>query len=191
MNDIFEIIKSRRTIRKFDKKCVEYDSLLTLIEAARLAPTGANLQSLKYVIVTDKEVREKLYPHIKYAGYIPGWDPSFEESPKAFIAILNDTSIKPTEKAECDSGAAVMSMCLAAKELGLDTCWLGAINRAEIKNIIETDDSLDIMYLLGIGYAAQTGSFYDCDDNVKYSFDESGNVSVPKRSINEILIKSI
>ena len=188
MNNIFEIIKSRRTIRKFDEKCVPSDSLIILIEAARLAPSGANLQSLKYTIITDQEVRKKMYPYIKYAGYIPDWDPSFEETPKAFIAVLNDTTIKPTEKAQCDSGAAVMSMCLAAKALELDTCWLGAINREEIKNILKTDDGLDIMYLLGVGHAAQAGNFYDCDNNVKYSFDENGNLSVPKRSLKQILI---
>ena len=63
-------IKSRRTTRKFKQTQLSHNDIYDLIDAARVAPTGANLQSLKYMIVADKDVREKMFPHIKYAGYI-------------------------------------------------------------------------------------------------------------------------
>ena len=81
-----------------------------------------------------------------------------------------------------------MTMCLAAKELGLDSCWLGAIDRAAIKEILKAPDSLDITYLLGIGYGDQTGDTFDLTDSVKYEFDEDGNVHVPKRKLEDILL---
>jgi nitroreductase len=69
-----------------------------MIDCARVAPYGANLQPLKFKIVTDEGVRRKMFEHIKYAGYIPEWNPTFEESPTAFIVVVNDTEIKPTDK---------------------------------------------------------------------------------------------
>ncbi len=186
--NVFEAIKSRRTVRKFKQTEVKRDDLLKMIDGARLAPYAANLQPLKFSVVTDKETRKALYPHIKYAGYIKEWDPSFEETPTAFIVVYNDTAIKPTEKSECDSGAAVMTMCLAAKELGLDTCWLGAIDRAAIKGILNPPESLDVTYLLGVGYGDQTGDTFDLTDSVKYEFDDQLNVHVPKRRMEDILI---
>ena len=186
--NVFEAIRSRRTIRKFKQDTPKNEDLLQMIDGARLAPYGANLQPLKFSVVTDKDVRAALYPYIKYAGYIKEWDPTFEETPTAFIVVYNDTNIKPTEKTECDSGAAIMTMCLAAKELGLDTCWLGAIDRPAIKAILNPREHLDITYLLGVGYADQTGDTFDLTDSVKYEFDADGNVHVPKRRLEDVII---
>lgn len=186
--NVYEAIKLRRTVRKFKQEPLKHEDIMQIIDCARLAPYGANLQPLKFSVITDEETRKKMFPHIKYAGYIPEWDPTFEESPPVFIAVLNDTAIKPTDKSECDSGAAIMSMCLAAKELGIDSCWLGAINRSEIKEILALSENLDITYLLALGYGDQSGETFDMADSIKYYFDEDGNVHVPKRTIEEILI---
>ena len=147
--------------------------------------------SLKFSVVTDRETRLKMYPHIKYAGYIPDWDPEFEETPPVFIIVLNDTNIKTTKTAEVDSGAAVAHMCLAATELGIDTCWFGSVGKKEIKEMLSFPEHLDITYVLGLGYGAQTGEYEDIKNNDhRYYFDENGNVRGPKRSMEEILIKA-
>ncbi len=186
--NVYEAIKIRRTVRKYKPVPVKNEDLIKMIECARLAPTGANLQSLKYSIIADEEKRREIYPFVKYAGYIPDWDPSFEESPMAFIAVLNDTDIKQSPKAEADSGGAIMSMCLMAKELGLDTCWLGSVNRDEVKKIMGYADNLDILYLLAVGYGDQTGEFFDSDKEIKYYFTKDGDVRVPKRTIDNIIV---
>ena len=123
---VYEIIKQRRTIRKFKQTPLNHQDILQIIDCARLAPYAGNLQPLKFSVVTDEAVRRAMFPHIKYAGYLPDWNPSFEECPPVLIVIFNDTSIKPTQNAECDSGAAIMSMCLGAKELGIDISGLEA-----------------------------------------------------------------
>ncbi len=187
--NVYECITSRRTVRKFKQETVKYEDLIKLIECARVAPYGANLQPLKFKIVTDEGLRRAMFEHIKYAGYIPEWNPTFEESPTAFIAVLNDTTIKPTDKSECDSGAAIMSMCLEAEELGLGTCWLGAIDRSEIKNILGLDEKYDVTYLLAVGYPDQKGDVFDMTDSIKYYFDDELNVHVPKRTLDEIIVK--
>ncbi|MBQ4526498.1 MAG: nitroreductase family protein [Clostridia bacterium] len=186
--NVYETIVNRRTVRKFKQTPVKKDDLLKLINSARLCPTGANLQSLKYSVVTSEEKRKLFYPHLKYAGYIPDWDPSFEESPMAIIVVLNDNTIKPAAKAEADSGAAIMSMSLCAVELGLDTCWIGSANKNEIRKIMGYDDNLDILYVLAVGYADQEGEAFDSDETVKYYFDENLKNHVPKRTMESVLI---
>lgn len=185
---VIEAVQARRTIRKYTAEPVKPEDIAKIIECARLAPYGANLQPLKFAVITDETERKALYPFIQYAGYLD-WNPSFEECPKAFIVILNDTSIKPTDKTECDSGAAGMSICLCATELGLGSVWLGAINRKAIKETLGLDEKYDVTYLIGLGYAAQSGSVYNMDDSVKYYFDKNGDVHVPKRTADEIIVR--
>ncbi len=186
---VYEAVKARHTIRKFTQEKPNKEDLMQIVDSARLAPSGANAQPLKYAVVTDEDKRRDLYPFIKYAGFLKDWDPVFEECPTAFIVILNDTSIKPTGRSECDSGIALASMCLAAQELGYGSVCLGAINRAEIKKTLGLAEQYDVMYLLGIGYPAQTGETFDCAGDMKYYFDEEGNVHVPKRTMEEVLVE--
>lgn len=188
---VFEAIKSRRTIRKFKQTSIQKTDIADILECVRVAPTGANLQSLKYAVISDKQTRENMFPHIKYAGYLPDWNPTFDECPPVFVVIANDTSIKPTEKCEVDCGAAIMSMCLAATGKGIGSCWLGAINRAEIKNILGLPEGLDITYLLGLGYPDQSAKDVPMEGSIKYCFDDEGTVCVPKRSMEEILISDM
>ncbi len=186
---VYEAVKARHTIRKFSQEQPKRDDLLQIIDCARLAPCGANMQPLKYAIVTDEEKRRSLYPFIRYAGYLKDWNPTFEECPPAFIVIVNDTGIRPTASCECDSGIALMSMSLAAQELGYGSVCLGGIDRKEIKEALRLDEKYDVAYLLGVGYPAQTGETFECTGDVKYYFDENGNVHVPKRAMGEVLIE--
>lgn len=185
---IYEAITQRRTVRRFEQKAVLRAELERMIDCARLAPFGANLQPLKYMIINDPDKAKKLYPFTKWAAYLD-WEPAENERPTAYIAVLNDTSLKPTAKTECDSGAAVMAMCIEAMELGLGTCWLGALDRAGIKKSLGIDEKLDVTYLLAVGYPAQSGEVFDIQDSVKYCFDEDGNSHVPKRPLSEVIIK--
>lgn len=185
---VYEAIKSRRTIRKFKATPINNEDIISIIDAGRLAPTGANLQPIKFSIVTDTNLRKEMFPHIKYAGYLPEWNPTFEETPPAFVVVLNDTDIKPTEKSECDSGAVIMNMCLMATELGLGSCWLGSVNKTEIRKILGINDKYDITYLLGLGYPDQKGEFFEMEDSIKYYHDEEENLFVPKRSLKDLII---
>ena len=91
---------------------------------------------------------------------------------------------------EVEAGSAVTTMMLEAVEMGLGTCWLGAIQRDEIKKLLELDENLNVVYLLAVGYPKQESKIVDMKDNgVKYYEDENGVINVPKRSLEEILIK--
>ena len=185
---IYEAIKTRRTARLFNEKPVSPETLLKLIDGARLSPAAANLQPLRYAIITDEEIRRKFYPHVRYAGYIKDWDPTFEESPRAFIAVLCDPSVRPTAKSECDCGIAIMAITLLAHEEGLGSCIIGSFDKKDIKEILGIGDELDIMYLIALGYSDADSRAYDSDETIKYHMENAGNFVVPKRTLDGVVV---
>ena len=93
--DIYELIKKRRTIRKFEQKPIEKDLLLKMTDAARVAPSGGNLQPIKYAVVNSKEMCDKMFSLVRWAAYLaPDYNPKEDERPTAYIAVYGDTSIK-------------------------------------------------------------------------------------------------
>ena len=188
--NVYDAIMKRRTIRKFEQKAVCEDNLVKLVDCARVAAYGANVQPLKFMIVNNSKTLQKIYPMTKWAGYLADGAPKENERPAAYIAVHGDSSIKSNKMYEVEAGAAVTTMMLEAVEMGLGTCWLGAIQRDEIKKLLELDENLNVVYLLAVGYPKQESKIVDMKDNdVKYYEDENGVINVPKRSLEEILIK--
>ncbi len=178
--NVIDAIKGRRSIRKFKQQDVPQKDIETIIDAARYAASGANMQPIKYAVMRN---HREVYPCTKWAGYLTDWDPAENERPLCYIAILGDAGIKKTF--EPDAGAAVTTMMLAAHEMGLGTCWLGAIDRAKLKEMLGTKH--EVLYLLAVGYPAQESRVVDeTDGNIKYYEDENGVINVPKRPMSEI-----
>ena len=78
-------------------------------------------------------------------------------------------------------------MMLTAEELGLATCWLGAIDKEKLREMLNTD--YPVLYLLAVGYPAQESKVTDIKDgSIKYYEDENGVINVPKRSLEDIML---
>ena len=190
--NVLEAINSRRTIRRFEQKRIPEDELIKIVAAARLTAHGANRQPLKYIIVSSPEMCDKVFSHTKWAGYIPDGTPREGERPTAYIAIISDSDIRPIAAADVDCGLAMTTIMLASHELGLGSCAIGSIDRTALHNLFELSENHHVSYLVALGYTAQKGSFFDMEDgNIKYYYDENGDVFVPKRKLDEILIKKI
>ena len=188
---IFDLIKSRRTIRKFQSKQISDEQLLKYVDAARVAPSGANLQPLKYVIVKTPEMVDKVFNHVKWAGYLaPGYNPKENERPTAFIIVLGDKSIRESGY-DMDVGAAVENIILTALEDKVGACWMGAIDREEIGKLIDLTEGYKISCVVALGYSMESPKEVEISDGIKYYLDENGTLCVPKRSIDEVLIKQI
>lgn len=184
---VTDAIIKRRTKRKYTKQAVSRELLKTLVELARFAPMGANLQPLKYAII-DGELAKKVFPKTKWSGYHPEDAPDEDCQPPAYIAILGDNGIKPNGQFETDAGAAGATICLGAEELGLSTCWLGAIKREAIKEILGLDEKYSLLYLIAVGYSEQRADYIDAKGDIKY-FTENNVLTVPKRTVSEILVE--
>ena len=87
---IKNLIKKSRSYRRFDNSfSVPLDTLRELIDFARLSPSGANLQPLKFIISNSRETNTKIFPCLAWAGYLKDWDgPIEKERPSAYIIIL-------------------------------------------------------------------------------------------------------
>jgi len=183
---IYEKLISRRTIRKFLQKPVPEEILIKCVDAARLAPSGANLQPLKYIIINDEEKLKEVFPTTKWAGYLPDYGPTEDEMPRAYIAILHDKSISPNPGH--DVGIAAMSIVAVAHDEGLGTCILGAIDRSKLREILNLPSHINIPLLIALGYPAEKPVLDEVkDEDIKYWLDQDGVLHVPKRSLKEVL----
>ncbi len=181
--NVIDAVKNRRSIRKFKQQPVEREKITEIIDAARYAASGANMQPIKFAVM---ENCNDVYPCTKWAGYLTDWEPAEDERPMTYIAVLGDTDIKKTF--EPDAVAAVTTMMLVAEEMGLATCWLGAIDKKALKELLGTKH--EVLYLLAVGYPAQQSRVTDVkDNNIKYFEDENGVINVPKRSLEEVFVK--
>lgn len=184
---VYDLIKSRRSIRRFEQKPIAEELLRSFVDAARLAPSGANMQPLKYKIVNEPDLVRQVFEQTKWAGYLPDWNPTAEEAPTAFIAVCVDTDIKKADDF-CDIGAAAQNIFLTALEQGIGSCWLGAINKPEISRILHIEPPMKLHTVIGLGYPAEQSETAEYADSVKYYYDKSGVLHVPKRSLEDVLL---
>lgn len=134
--EIYDIAVGRRTIRQFKPDPLPSHLLEKLVEAARLAPSAANLQPLEYIAVDDKRVCGEILPCLKWAAYIaPEGDPKPGREPVAYVVTLVNTKVRE-KMFEYDAGAAMENMILAALGEGVGSCWLLSIDRDKLKGIL-------------------------------------------------------
>ncbi len=135
-----KVIKTRRSIRKYKGTPVPRESLMKILEAARIAPSAAHRQPWHFVVVEDKETIEKLAGRSKWAAEAP-----------AMIVGLADPVASPNWYLN-DMGIAFEHIVLTATSLGLGTCWMGQTKRdAEVKEILGIPDELKVIALTPLG----------------------------------------
>jgi len=182
---VYEQIAARRTIRKYEQRNVPEEVLIRCVDAARLSPSAANLQPLKYVIINDEKLLKLVFGTLSWAGYLPNYQPSLEETPRAYIVMLLDKEIR--KNAGEDAGIAAMSISMVAYDEGLGSCILGAVDRERLREVLSVPDELDIVLVVSLGYPAESPiADKVANRDMKYWLDSEGVLHVPKRSFEEI-----
>jgi len=184
---LYKLFLSRRSIRQFSPKPISRDILEKLVNAARLAPSAANLQPLEFIVVEEEELRKKIFDCLRWAAYItPQGNPRPGHEPMAYVVILVNTEIK--EKGyEYDAGAAIENMILAAWGQGIGSCWLLSIERNKIRERLGIPMTYKIDSVLALGYPDEEPIAEIMEDSVKYWKDSTGRLHVPKRRLEEII----
>ncbi|HID73979.1 MAG TPA: hypothetical protein EYP43_02885, partial [Thermoplasmata archaeon] len=151
MMTVSDLVVRCRSYRRFDAgHAVDMGTLRDLVDLARLSASGANLQPMRYVLVTDADLRESLFSHLRWAGYLPGWDgPEEGERPTAYIVMLSDGPLGPLSG--YDPGIAAQNLLLGAVERGLGGCILGSIDREGIRRALEIPGRYDILLVIALG----------------------------------------
>lgn len=185
---VYKAIITRRTIRRFKQKPIPLSILKRLINAARLAPSAANLQPLEFIIIIDKAASAKIFPQLRWAAYIsPQGIPEPGKRPVAYIAVLVNKQKAAPQYAAYDVGAAVQNILLAAWDLGIGTCWIQSIQRDKIRGILNIPEDLTLDSIIALGYKLQAPKTEPLRNSVKYWKDAKGKLHVPKRSIQQII----
>lgn len=132
-----EAIAKNRSYRRFyQEEQISTEDLRTIVNAARLSPSGKNVQPLKYYICNDVEMNEEIFQTLGWAGYLTEWPgPEPGERPSAYIIQILDKNIAPGYI--CDDGITAQSMMLQAVELGLE----------DVSSLLSKGKSWDKSYL--------------------------------------------
>ena len=183
------IAKSRSYRRFFQEVGIDQRILRELVDLARLSPSAANLQPLKYILSCEAKKNALIFQHLAWAGYLKDWaGPSEGERPSAYIIILGDTEI--ARSFGCDHGIAAQSILLGAVEKGLGGCIIGTVKREELRKALDIPSRYEILVVLALGKPKETVVIEPAGaaGDIKYWRDNQGMHHVPKRSLDSIII---
>lgn len=143
--EVFETINKRRSIRAYKNEHIPSEKIERLLEAARLAPSAANRQNWKFVVVDDGEIKRKFEKACNNQAFVP--------TASHVIAGVVDPTLKWHQ---VDITIALEHIVLEAVELGLGTCWIGAFNEGEVKNLLKIPPERKVVALLTVGYPSES-----------------------------------
>jgi len=156
--EVFEAIKKRRSVRKFDQnKKITNEQIEKLLEAARWAPSAGNLQSRYFIVVHDQKAKNKL----ALASYGQIW---IAQAPVVIVACadLKKAGLYGKRGRELyaiqDASIACQNIWLEATEMGLGTVWVGAFSEKLVAKILKLEPHLHPIAMMPIGYPVKIPS---------------------------------
>ena len=149
--DVYDCIKNRRSVRSYRDTAIEDEKLERVLDAARLAPSANNRQNWKFIVVKDRDLRSRLAEAAKGQRFVA-------EAPVVIAACATKTDHimscgHPSHLV--DLAIAIDHMTLAARELGLGSCWIGAFDRESVEKILNVPAGAQVIELLPIGYPTE------------------------------------
>jgi nitroreductase len=145
---VLDLLRRRRSIRKYQSAPVEAEKLAAVLEAARLGPSAANLQPCHFIVVSKPEVRESLR-----AVYKAEW---FVSAPVIVVGCVDSKVAWRRRDGEdygkVDVAIAMQNLVLAATELGLGTCWIAAFDEGGAKRALGVPEDVRVVALTPLGY---------------------------------------
>jgi len=153
--DLLETIRSRVSVKKYQKDGIDRDKVGKVLEAARWAPSAGNMQSWEFIVVDDHDIKDRL---AKYA-----YNQTHVREAPVCIVILGDTKKARAKYNERgvelymlqETAAAMQNMLLMAEELGLGSAWVGAFNEEEVSNLLNIPAALRPVAIVTLGYPAE------------------------------------
>lgn len=147
---MLESILDRRSIRKYTDKKVPDDDVKKLLECAMFAPSAMDGRPWSFVVIDDRSLLDQLSRKHPYATML-------RKAPLCICICAQEGEIAGYYQQDC--AAATMNMMIAAKELGLGSCWMGVAPRADrmatIKELLGIPNGTVPFNLIAIGYPAE------------------------------------
>ena len=186
---IKDTIKKNRSYRRFfAEKTVETQTLISIVDEARLCPSGANKQRLRVAIINDEKGKDEVFATLKFAGYLTDWKgPAENERPAAYIVISSESELDSL--LAIDLGIFAQTILLSATERGIGGCMFRSYNAARIAEIVGVDNMKPHL-VIALGYPSEK---VECvgvkDGDIKYFRGEDDVHYVPKYTSEELIIK--
>ena len=182
--ELSDIIAHRRSIRKFRQEDISADTVRLLLDAARLAPSGSNLQPARFIVAQSPAAKEALGRYTPYKFIVKAAvifvccaDLTAVTTRERRIGeLLNEgvfegidmdmsdpSVVSPIMDAEAVKAYLAMNVAIAiehivlkAVDLGLGSCWLGRFDRDKVKEFLALDESIYPVVLLPVGHPDQS-----------------------------------
>jgi len=152
--DVFEAIKSRRSVRAFTQEPVSEEAVEKLLDAARWAPSAGNIQPWEFVVVRDPAVKRGLSEAALNQTFI-------EEAPVVIVVCANVQrsgqgygSRGVNLYSLQDTAAATQNILLAAQAIGLGTCWVGSFHEEEVRTVLNVPTGVRPVAIIPVGHPA-------------------------------------
>ena len=181
--DFEEVIKKRRSIRKFVDRPVSEDLVKKLIEAAIYAPSACNVQGWKFIVVDKPELKNKIVDN--------GGSIIIKEAPMG-ILVLYDKRTKNTEYQDYlqSASAAIQNLNLAATNLGLGTCWVCHLpTKKKLRKIFNIPAYFSPVAYILVGYPAinpkEMPRKYSVEEVMAYN---QFNLSWPVQKVSPLIL---
>ena len=143
--DTLNLIKLRRSVRKFKKTSISSKTIEKILEAGRWAPSGLNNQPWRFLVL-EEDKKDSLAQFTHYSYTIRGAN-------KIILVFLDKKSSYSYEKDLMAIGASIQNMLLFIHSQNLGACWLGEIlnKRKEIKKLLKLPKNLELEAVLALG----------------------------------------
>lgn len=161
--EVFEVIKTRRSVRSYTSEAIPQEEISAVLEAARWAPSWANTQCRRFVVVQNSETKAKL------ADALTPWNPAYKAVKEAPVVIVACAELgksgffqgEPvTDKGDWymfDVALAMQNIALAAHSLGLGTVHVGAFDAQKVAQILNVPEGAAVVEMTPLGHPAKEG----------------------------------
>jgi nitroreductase len=144
---LIDLILSRRSIRNYENKDIPEEVLQQILEAGRQAPSAANRQPVRFIVVTDQDILKNLCDSV-ITRFV-------KAAPVAIAGCADAKSFLTGKWAVVDTAIAMQNMVIAAWALGIGSCWIGACNEEKVRKLLKIPDRWKFVGLLTLGYPAE------------------------------------
>jgi nitroreductase len=148
--NMLDLIKKRRSIRKYTGQAVTDEQIRQLLEAAMAAPSGSNLQSWEFVVVRDPDLKKQL-------AQTHTWSSMAADAAVVFVVCGNERASHHWVE---DTSAATENLLLAATALGLGAVWVGIhpnVGReAHVRRVLDIPEGIRVLCLVPVGHPAES-----------------------------------
>ena len=148
--DVSQAISIRRSVRSYNNQAIDDVTLTKILDAGRLAPSASNVQPWKFIVVKEPATRVKIAEAASQQAFVG-------EAPVVIVACATGAQsmmMCGQPRLTVDLSIAMSFMILQATELGLGTCWIGAFDEGEVKEILGIPENVIVVAISPLGYPA-------------------------------------